>query len=303
MSKEKKPIYEVFALRVGANGKRTVRENFMYDACCGDPNALMPLDYYFWVIRNERHVVIVDTCFAPSTAARRDREMFRLPESALRALGIDPVQVRDVIITHLHWDHAGNLGLFPNAFVHLQEDELRFCTGPNMSHHAIRKTYEAEDVMSAVKNLFEGRLRLYRGVAEIVPGVTVHPVGGHTPGSQVVRIPTQRGWVVLASDSAHLWANIRLRSPFPILDDLAQTLEAFDTIDALADGDDHVIPGHDPQISQRFPHWNDDPHIVCLHEPPTDTDMRFDALMKTELKTGSMADHEEERRSAICKSS
>jgi glyoxylase-like metal-dependent hydrolase (beta-lactamase superfamily II) len=184
MSNEKKPVYEVYALRVGANGKRTVRENFMYDACCGDPNALMPLDYCFWVIRNEQHVVVVDTCFVPSTAVRRNREMFRLPQESLQLLGIDPAQVQDVIITHLHWDHAGNLGLFPRARVHLQEDELRFCTGPKMSHHAIRKTYEVDDVMSAIRHLFEGRLRLYKGVAEIIPGVTVHPVGGHTPGSQ-----------------------------------------------------------------------------------------------------------------------
>lgn len=194
--------------------------------------------------------------------------MFRLPEESLQLLDIEPTKVQDVIITHLHWDHAGNLDLFPRARVHLQEDELRFCTGPKMSYHAIRKTYEAEDVMSAIKHLFDGRLRLHKGVAEIIPGVTTHPVGGHTPGSQVVRVPTKRGWVVLASDSAHLWANIRMRSPFPILDDLAQTLDAFETIEALADSDDHIIPGHDPLVMQRFPRWNGDPHIVCLHEEP-----------------------------------
>jgi glyoxylase-like metal-dependent hydrolase (beta-lactamase superfamily II) len=194
--------------------------------------------------------------------------MFQLPQDSLQRLGIDPAQVKDVIITHLHWDHAGNLDLFPCAQVHLQEDELSFCTGAKMTHHAIRKTYEADDVMTAVKNLFDGRMRLYRGNAEIVPGVTAHQVGGHTPGSQVVRVPTKRGWVVLASDSAHLWANIALRSPFPIMDDLAQTLEAFDTIAALADSPDHIIPGHDPQVSERFPHWQGEAHIICLHEAP-----------------------------------
>ncbi|KPC52722.1 N-acyl homoserine lactonase family protein [Amantichitinum ursilacus] len=264
------PLYEVYAIRVGANGKRTARENFLYDACCGDPNASMPLDYYFWVIRNAQHTVVVDTCFQPATAHKRDREMQRLPEASLRMLGIEPAEVRELIITHLHWDHAGNLGLFPRATVHLQEEELRFCTGPKMTHHTINKTYEADDVVTAIRHLFDGRLKLHRGVAEVVPGVTIHPVGGHTPGSQVVRVPTQRGWIVLASDSAHLWANIRLRSPFPILDDMAQTLEAFDTIDQLADGDDHVIPGHDPLVAQRFPHWAGDAQIICLHEQPSD---------------------------------
>ncbi|WP_416771891.1 N-acyl homoserine lactonase family protein [Pseudomonas sp. RHF3.3-3] len=264
------PVYEVFAIRVGANSQRTARENFLYDACCGDPDAPMPLDYYFWVIRNDRHVVVVDTCFQPATADRRNREMYRLPQESLQRLGIDPAEVETLILTHLHWDHAGNLGLFPKATIHLQEEELRFCTGPKMSHRAISKTYEVDDVMSAIPPLFEGRLRLHHGTAEIVPGVTIHAVGGHTPGSQVVRVPTRRGWVVLASDSAHLWANIRLRSPFPILDDMAQTLEAFATIDSLVDGEDHVIPGHDPQVAQRFPRWQGDPHIICLHEHPLD---------------------------------
>jgi len=262
------PVYEVFAIRVGANAQRTARENFLYDACCGDPNASMPLDYYFWVIRNEQRVIVVDTCFQPATADRRNRQMYRLPEASLRQLDIDPAQVDNLILTHLHWDHAGNLGLFPKATVHLQEAELRFCTGPKMAHHTVNKTYEVDDVMSALPPLFEGRMRLHTGTVEVMPGVTLHPVGGHTPGSQVVRVNTERGWIVLASDAAHLWANIRQRSPFPILDDLAQTLEAFSLIDSLADGEDHVIPGHDPLIAERFPHWNDDPHIICLHQTP-----------------------------------
>ncbi|MGH8387735.1 MAG: N-acyl homoserine lactonase family protein [Pseudomonas sp.] len=262
------PTYEVFAIRVGANAQRTAKENFLYDACCGDPNAPMPLDYYFWVIRDEQQVIVVDTCFQPATADRRNRQMYRLPEESLRQLDIDPAQVEHLILTHLHWDHAGNLALFPKATVHLQEAELRFCTGPKMSHRTVNKTYEVEDVMSALPPLFEGRMRLHNGTVQVLPGVTLHAVGGHTPGSQVVRVNTARGWIVLASDAAHLWVNIRERSPFPIIDDLAQSLEAFTEIDRLADSEDHVIPGHDPLIAERFPHWNDDPHIICLHQPP-----------------------------------
>lgn len=52
------------------------------------------------------------------------------------------------------------------------------------------------------------------------------------------------------------------------MDDLAKTLEAFNVIETLSDSADHIIPGHDPHVSRRFPHWNDDPHIVCLHEEP-----------------------------------
>ena len=127
------PMYEVFAIRVGANAQRTARENFLYDACCGDPNAPMPLDYYFWVIRNEHQVIVVDTCFQPATADRRNRQMYRLPEDSLRQLDIDPAQVEHLILTHLalgsrrqpgavsqgHGAFAGS-GI---AFLHRAEDE------------------------------------------------------------------------------------------------------------------------------------------------------------------------------------
>ena len=262
------PTYEVFALRIGTHAQRTARENFLFDASCADPDALMPLDFYFWVIRGERSVIVVDTGFEAATAARRDRELTRHPIEALAAIGVDVSDVSDVIITHMHWDHVGNLDLFPYARVHLQEAELGFCTGPRMTHHVIRKTFEADDVATAIRHLFAGRLRLHRSVAEITPGVSVHPVGGHTPGIQVVRVPTSRGWIVLASDAAHLWANIRHRRPFPIVDDLARMLEAYVTIEALADGEDHVIPGHDPLVAKRFPRSTSDDQVFYLHEEP-----------------------------------
>jgi len=109
---------------------------------------------------------------------------------------------------------------------------------------------------------------LLQGPTEILPGVTVHPVGGHTPGLQAVRVPTQRGWVVLASDAAHLWANIRLRNPFPIFDNLTGVMAAYDVVEELADGDDHIIPGHDPLVALCFPRAAHVPEWIYLHEPP-----------------------------------
>lgn len=262
--------FEVYALRVGSNSQRTARENFFFDACCGSPDASMPLDYFFWVLRNATSTIVVDTCFPRSTAQRRDRKVYWEPGEALAAMDIEPSSVRDVVITHLHWDHAGCTGLFPAAKFHVQEDELRFCTGPAMRHAYVRKTYERPDALSSVNLLYDERLVLHRGDTILRPGVSLHRVGGHTPGSQVVRVVTRRGAVVLASDSAHLWANIRRRSPFPIVHDVVQMLDAFEDIERLADGPDHVIPGHDPLVANRFPRWRDSPNIFCLHEEPAE---------------------------------
>lgn len=260
--------YEVYALRVGSNAYRTARENFFFDACCGPPDASMPLDYFFWVIRNGERTIVVDTAFPLSTGMRRERQMKRSAGEALAALGVEPSQVRDVIVTHLHWDHAGNLALFPNARVHVQGAELRFCTGADMRHKQLAKIYERDDVMEVVGILHDGRLVVHEGTAMLAPGIELHLVGGHTPGSQVVRVATRRGHIVLASDAAHLWANVRGRRPFPILHDLAKVLGAFETIDALAEGPEHVIPGHDPLVAKTFPTVPGDADTFCLHEDP-----------------------------------
>lgn len=268
MSEETTPTYEVLALRFGTQADRPVRQNFLFDDGHCAHDAVAPFDFYVWVVRNHRHVVVVDTGFSHAAAARRGRTILRSPQDGLADLGIDPAGVSDVVITHLHWDHAGNLDLFPSARIHLQEAELAFCTGRAMRHEATRRPFEPDDVKTAVQRLFDGDLVLHRGPAEIVPGVTVHPAVGHTPGLQVVRVHTERGWIVLASDSSHLWANIRQRSPFPILDHLASMLEAYEIVEALADGEDHIIPGHDPQVALRFPALAGAPGWVCLHEPP-----------------------------------
>lgn len=264
------PRYEVLALRFGTHAGRPARDNFLLDEGQFTPGSEMPNDYYLWVVRDDRHFLLVDTGFPEDMARRRKRTLFRDPVEALGDLGVAAENVSDVVVTHLHYDHAGNLDRFPHARIHLQEEELRFCTGPSMRHHVVRRPFESVNVKTAVQALFEDQLLLHRGEAEIIPGVTVHPVPGHTPGSQVVRVPTARGWVVLASDAAHLWANIRLRSPFPILEGLTPMLEGYDTIEALADGDDHVIPGHDPQVALRFPQLPGAPDWTCLHEPVVD---------------------------------
>jgi glyoxylase-like metal-dependent hydrolase (beta-lactamase superfamily II) len=261
--------YEVYALRVGADPGRTIGQNFFFDAYPADPSTPMPQDYYFWVIRNARACIVVDTCFSSSGASARKRQLFRSPEGLLGDLGIEPANVSDLIMTHLHWDHAGNLGLFSSAKIHLQQEEMRFCTGPGMSHTAVNKIYDPQDVKAAIDFLFSGQLQLYDGCREIAPGIVTYKVGGHTPGSQVVQVSTQRGKIVLASDAVHFWANIRRKSPFPILESFPQALTAFSEIQQLAEKiEDRIIPGHDPQLADIFPMWNDNKHIICLHEEP-----------------------------------
>ena len=93
-------------------------------------------------------------------------------------------------------------------------------------------------------------------------------VSGHSVGLQVVRVPTRRGWIVLASDATHFWANIRTRSPFPIVVDMAKMLEGYQIVESLADGPDHIIPGHDPLLLARFPCVPGQSDVLRLDLPP-----------------------------------
>jgi glyoxylase-like metal-dependent hydrolase (beta-lactamase superfamily II) len=261
------PIYEVYALRYATQEGRRSAENYLGHDPHG--NAPVPFDFYFWVIRNGTHTVVVDTGCKRRTAQLRKRTYLAEPTVLLGRLGIDAADVTDVVITHMHYDHAGNMGDFPRARIHIQETEMGFCTGRCMCHGALRAPFEVEDVVQAVHRLFDGKMNLLDGDAELLPGITLHHMGGHTLGLQVVRVATARGHVVLASDAAHYWENLRERRPFPIVESVPDMLEAHGKIESLADGPTHVIPGHDPLVRMVFPSFAGDPDIVALHELPS----------------------------------
>ncbi|VTU13194.1 N-acyl homoserine lactonase [Variovorax sp. SRS16] len=243
------PRFEVYAMRY-ATRTAMRRDHFIG----GDPHeASMPMDYYVWAIVGKTRTVVVDTGFSSAVALLRGREHLRCPADALRLIGIDAAEVQDVVITHMHYDHAGNLPKFPGARVHVQEAEMQFACGRHMRERVLAYSYECEDVVCAVRLNFAGRVTFCQGDTELCPGISLHLAGGHTPGMQFVRVHTQRGWVVLASDVAHYYENIEARRPFPIVADLPQMVDGWSRVNALADSAQHVIPGHDPLVMARYP--------------------------------------------------
>lgn len=242
-------IYEVYAIRY-AHHERRASENFLG----GDPHdGPMPMDYFVWLLRNRDRTVVVDTGFNATTARKRKRRFLRSPAAGLKLLGVDAKEVRDVIITHLHYDHVGNFALFPKAMFHLQDAEMRYATGRHMTTTAMSSTFEVEDVVGMVRNVYRGRVSFYDGDAAFAPGISLHLVGGHTMGLQVVRVRTRRGYVVLASDASHYYANMDDMRPFPIVYNVGDMIQGWRRVRELADSSDHIIPGHDPAVLQRYP--------------------------------------------------
>lgn len=241
--------YEVYAIRYAT--RQGLRSAHFIG---GDPHdGPMPMDYYVWLIRNERRCFVVDTGFTPQTAAQRNRSLLRTPTEGLALMGVDAGTVKDVIISHMHWDHVGTFDRFPAATFHLQDAEMNYATGRYMRHPRFNSGYEVDDVAGMVKLVFKNRVAFHRGTATLAPGISVHHVGGHTAGMQCVRVATARGWVVVASDCSHYYEHMENGRVFPTTFHVGETVEGYDTLRALAESPRHIIPGHDPLVMQRYP--------------------------------------------------
>jgi len=241
--------FRVYAIRY-ARVDRKASENFLG----GDPHeAGMPMDYFVWLAVSDSKTWVIDTGFNQAAADKRQREFLRCPTEGLAKLGVKAEDVEDVIITHLHYDHIGNFDKFPKAQFHLQDSEMAYATGRYMANPFFAHAFELDEVVAMVRNVYGGRVSFYDGDVELAPNISLHHVGGHTKGLQVVRLWTQRGWLVLASDASHYAANMNEGRPFPIVVDVGQMIDGWQKMQRLVDDPARIIPGHDPKVMEMFP--------------------------------------------------
>jgi glyoxylase-like metal-dependent hydrolase (beta-lactamase superfamily II) len=259
-------IHEVYAVSYATHERRR-SENYIF----GDPHdELTHIAYYVWVIKGPHGTFVVDTGFDDVAAKERSRKITKPVGDGLRALGVDPAKVENVIATHMHWDHAGNYDLFPAARYHIQDTEMAYATGRCMCHKTLRIPFSESDVHAMVSKVFAYRCEFHDGSDELAPGITVHKIGGHSKGLQCVRVKTKRGYVVVASDCCHLYSHIDEGRVFPITYSVGDTLEGYKTLLKLASSRQHMVPGHDPEVLKIYPaarpgleNW-----IVRLDEAP-----------------------------------
>lgn len=242
---------EVYAIRYGTLSM--MRSHFFYDyAAYGEPDAAIAMDYLFFVIRIAGEIILVDCGFDPEVARRRGRTPLVSAPEGLAELGIGVDDVDRIVITHFHYDHIGNVGLFPNARLIAQHREAMFWSSPVASRPAFANVVEEGELGVLTDAVKSGRLEFVDGSTEIVPGLSVELLGGHTPGQQLVRIEMPHSDIVLASDALHCYEEIEKDRPFSIFTDLAKTYAAFDRLRDIQTSGATIIAGHDPLIATRF---------------------------------------------------
>ena len=220
----------------------------------------MDIAMAIWVLKGiDGRVAIVDSGF------HRDRYFqqftvrdFVRPSDAIAPLGLKPEQVTDILLTHMHWDHAGGVDLFPAARVWIQKDEYDYYAGDAWQARNTHGGIDPEDVIAIVKRNLEGKVTFVRGDDDTsLSGLTFGVGGRHTWQSQFVMVQTRQRPVVLASDNMYLYENLETHAPVAQTLDAVSNLRTQDRMRSLAGEARFVIPGHDPAVFDRFPHVAD----------------------------------------------
>jgi glyoxylase-like metal-dependent hydrolase (beta-lactamase superfamily II) len=247
------PARQVLAVKYG-HRVTSRAESYLNFHLYGEPDADLDIDYFFWVIRDDAGVFLIDTGFAPEIGDRRRRAHYGTPAQALPRLGIDPEDVTAIVITHAHWDHIGNVRQFPHAQLVMTEAEYTFWTSPLAERTHFAAHSEPAEIALLAERRAGRTLSLFTGQSTLAPGIELVEVGGHTPGQLIVTVATpDGGTAVLASDALHFYEEVERDRPFAILADLPAMYRAYDTLTQLAsEPGTRLVAGHDPAVRDRF---------------------------------------------------
>lgn len=188
----------------------------------------------------------------------------RLPEGGmagvLEKIGVQPDWISDVILTHLHFDHAGGatrregdeiVPTFPNAMYHLQRRNLEWAKRPNPKERA---SYRPENFEVLEE---QDRFVLHDGPRELFPNITALPSDGHTEGLQVIRIASGSDALFYCADLVPMTSHVRL--PYTMgYDNLALRVveEKRALLEGAAERGSWVFYEHDPKWAASKVSWD-----------------------------------------------
>lgn len=249
---QSKPTYEVYAISYG------IIPDFPVSGLVAgaDKSRKMDIQMMVWLLKGSNGSnVLVDSGFYRDKFFKQwTVKDFLKPSEAIARVGLKPDDISDVIITHMHWDHADGMDLFPKARIWIQQDEFSYYTGEAWQQGGSHGGIDPDDVMALVKINTEGRVRMVKGDdQEAIDGIRFYTGGRHTYASQFVAVNAKAGTVIIASDNCYLYENLDKHVPIAQTLDAASNLKAQDRMKQLASSPRLIIPGHDPAVFARFP--------------------------------------------------
>lgn len=230
-------VYRIYPIHVGTIIRP--KSNMLYmkgaDQLCEFPLII-------WYVTDGERNIIVDTGGTPPDGRYEPYVCpeNQQPEYALEAAGVKTDLVTDVILTHLHWDHAGNNMLFRNASFYVQRKELQYAAAPLKVHEG---SYDRTLV-------FRTRYEVMDGDDEIMEGISVIATPGHSPGSQSVLINTRSGPYMLAGDLIGLYECMDYE-PMAVNSIHTDLFSYYRSLERVGKMGCHVLPGHDIRVLDR----------------------------------------------------
>ena len=247
-------IYEAYALRYAFRDGNTSSQTYYRYELYDEPEQTFAMDYFFWVVRNSRRTVLFDCGYTEQRALQRGRTLVASPVELLERIGVGVGQVDHVVLSHMHWDHIGNVGLFPNATFSVARREFAFWRDP-IGKRPCTGLANGDEELAAVENLQrEGRLfQIETDHHRLYSGIDLVTTPGHTPGQLIADVATADGSVVLASDALHYDEEMTLDRPFHVFTEIGGMYRTYELLRSLsARPETAVIAGHDPAVTARY---------------------------------------------------
>jgi glyoxylase-like metal-dependent hydrolase (beta-lactamase superfamily II) len=205
-----------------------------------------------WLITGGDKIILVDSgpC-DPEWAIKYHRPISRTPSqqisNALAGIGYSPNDVETVLFTHLHYDHCFNLEHFSRAQFIVQKAELQYAVAPLQEDAG---TYEV-----GIPGVLPSWMRYFSqfapvdGDQEIIPGINVVHLPGHTHGSQCVVVDSMSGRWIIAGDNVALYDNWYGETNKKIFSGVYQNLFEYErSMTKLEQLGGRILPSHDPKI-------------------------------------------------------
>jgi N-acyl homoserine lactone hydrolase len=212
------------------------------------------ITYYAFCLKSQNLNILIDTGLASADWVWEHRKLSLLQkpeehiEVALHHIGVDPLDIKTVILTHLHWDHCSNNALFKNAQFIVQRKEMIHALSPIPPQRAIYG-WDGESTPPFLQMV--NNYKIVDGDYQICKGVDTVLIPSHTPGIQGVLVQGENKRYFLASDALPLYENFENRFiPSGLHVSLEDYYHSYERIQML--WVDEIIAGHDPRVmSQR----------------------------------------------------